>query len=143
MLYNTLRILSKHKHFVILSTAIIALGLYIVPVDHLFTAPSVQAQTQGGGGNGKYGENRFGPPPGHGGQNPGNSGGHPPGNTPGGSTTPPGLQNKPSQGSGLATPSNGGGGSSDTASIASSHTTQNNGGGGSSHTTQNNGNRGH
>jgi hypothetical protein len=80
--------LYRKKHIIVLSIATIALGLYIVPIDHIFSAPGAEAQ-QGGSGN-KYG-GHFGPPPGHGGQNPGH-GGSPPGNTPGGSTTPPGHQ---------------------------------------------------
>jgi hypothetical protein len=82
---NLARTLYRYKHIIVLSIATIALGLYIVPIDH--SAPGAEAQ--GGSGN-KYG-GHFGPPPGHGGQNPGH-GGPPPGNTPGGSNIPPGHQ---------------------------------------------------
>jgi hypothetical protein len=105
---NTLRILSRYKHAIVLSTAIIALTFYIIPIDHLFTltASKVDAQ-RGGGGQGKYGQARFGTPPGHGGPNPGQGGGSPPGKTEGGSTTPPGLQDNPGHGS-AANPQAGG-----------------------------------
>jgi hypothetical protein len=81
--------LYRHKHIIVLSIATITIALYIVPIDHIFSAPGAEAQ-QGGSGN-KYG-GHFGPAPGHGGQNPAGPGGHPPGNTPGGSNTPPGHQ---------------------------------------------------
>ena len=79
--------LLRRKHIIVSSIAIIALTLYIVPIDHIFSAPGAEAKT--GGGDNKYGRHKFGTPPGQ--------GGTPPGNTPGGSDIPPGLQNNPSK----------------------------------------------
>src|SRR5919198_996108 len=86
--------LLRRKHIILSSIAIIALALYIVPIDHIFSAPGAEAKT--GGGDNKYGRHKFGTPPGQGGTPPG-QGGTPPGNTPGGSDIPPGLQNNPSK----------------------------------------------
>jgi hypothetical protein len=104
--------LLRHKHIIILSIAIAALAFYIVPIDHIFRAPGVEAKT-GGGSDNKYGRNEFGKPPGHGGNNPGEGGGTPPGNTPGGSDTPPGLQDNPSKHESAAKGDNGGGSNTD------------------------------
>src|SRR5919198_2290844 len=107
MANNFIGILSRHKHIIILSIAVIALGLYIVPIDHMFAVPGVEAKKNGGSDN-KYGHNRFGPPPDHGGNNPGNGGGSPPGNTPGGSDIPPGLQGNPNKHASAVKSDNGG-----------------------------------
>jgi hypothetical protein len=128
--------LFRYKHIIILSVAAIALGLYIIPVDHMFAAPSVEAKK--GSSDNKYGRNKFGPPPGHGGANPGNGGGSPPGNTPGGSDIPPGLQKNPSKHTSIKNNGNdnnagGGGGNNNAASHKSSiknNGNDNNAGGG-------------
>jgi hypothetical protein len=85
-------ILSKYRRVIVLSTTVIALALYVLPIDHAFNAPGIEAKS---GGDNKYGRHEFGAPPGHGGNNPGNEGGSPPGKTPGGSDVPPGLQDNP------------------------------------------------
>ena len=117
---NFTETLLRHKHIIILSIAIVALGFYIVPIDHIFSAPGAEAKT-GGGSDNKYGRHKFGPPPGNGGQNPGNGGGSPPGNTPGGSDTPPGLQGNPNKHASAVKSDNGG--DSNTDSVVAQKTT--------------------
>ena len=110
---NFVLTLLKYKHIVILSTAVVALGLYIVPIDHIFGAPGAEAKS--GGSDNKYGRNKFGPPPGLGGENPGH-GGSPPGNTPGGSNIPPGLQGKANKDTSIVGGKGGTGGKGDSLS---------------------------
>ena len=53
---NFLGIWFRYKHIIILSIAAIALGLYIVPIDHMFAAPGVEAKK-----NDKYVHVKLGP----------------------------------------------------------------------------------
>jgi hypothetical protein len=62
--------------FFVAIAGVLIVGLIVLPI-----LQEAEALKSGG----------FGPAPGHGGFNPGKGGGSPPGNTPGGSSTPPGL----------------------------------------------------